>query len=70
MSTAEKNVEFKIYAQKNGAINLIETKKVAFTNSRTPIAIFESLKPGKYYVLAEWNGCKSGVGGIEGITIN
>jgi hypothetical protein len=70
IGSGESKVEFKLYSEVQGVITLIETKVISFKNNKSPVPVFDSLKPGKYHVLAEWNGCKSGVGGLEGITIN
>lgn len=70
VGSSESRVEFKLYGVKDGEIKLLETKKVSLKSKKSPTIVFESLKPGKYHVLAEWGDCKSGVGGVEGITIN
>lgn len=70
VASGESRVEFKLYGVKNGEITLLESKKVSMKGKKSPTIVFESLKPGKYHVLAEWGNCKSGVGGVEGITIN
>lgn len=70
INSNESHVEFKIYILKDGIITQLEGKKISFKKDKNPIVVFDSLQPGKYYVVAEWGKCKSGIGGIEGITIN